>query len=369
GTPTAAGTFTFTITATDANGCTGLREYTLVINPAACPPITLSPRVLPAGTVNRPYSQTITAGGGLAPYAFTMTSGTLPTGLSPITSAGLIAGTPTVAGTFTFTITATDANGCAGLREYTIYIPPYNPPSPPNPPNPPGPAKLGLLKLVNGGTASATDFILTATGDVSTGSTIVTGTTPVSAVDVPAGVYIISESGPDGYIATFSVTGGGTLDANILTITEADEDKTITVTITNEFTPAIAAKIGLIKTVTGGTASIGDFTLTATGGASTGPTVVTGKSPVTAVNVPVGVYTITETGPAGYTAAFSVTGGGTLIGNKLTITEADEDKTITVTISNTFTAIPTLSEWGMIICIILLGLTSIYYMKKREVNI
>jgi hypothetical protein len=90
---------------------------------------------------------------------------------------------------------------------------------------------------------------------------------------------------------------------------------------------------------------------------------------VTAVNVPVGVYTLTESGPAGYTASFSVTGGGTLVGNKLTITEADAGKTITITIANTFTAIPTFSEWGMIILMMLLGITSIYYMKRREVKI
>jgi len=184
------------------------------------------------------------------------------------------------------------------------------------------------------------------------------------------GVYIITESGPDGYIASFSVTGGGTLDANRLTITEADAGKTLIVTITNEFIPAIAAKIGLVKTVTGGTASVEDFTITATGGASTGPTIVTGISPVTAVNVPVGVYTLTETGPNGYTAGFSVSGGGTLVGNKLTITGADAGKTITVTIANTSTnPIPTLSEWGMIILMMLAGLTFMYSLRKREETI
>ena len=89
-----------------------------------CPPIMLLPTILPAGIVNTPYNQTITASGGSAPYSFTMTAGTLPTGLSPITAGGVIAGTPTTAGTFTFTITATDDNGCTGLREYTLVINP-----------------------------------------------------------------------------------------------------------------------------------------------------------------------------------------------------------------------------------------------------
>ncbi len=122
GTPTAAGTSTFTVTATDAAGCTGLQAYTLVINAATCPTITLLPAPpLPQGTVGIAYSQILTASGGTAPYTFNITAGALPTGLS-FTSGGLISGTPTTAGTFTSTVTATDTAGCTGLQAYTIVI-------------------------------------------------------------------------------------------------------------------------------------------------------------------------------------------------------------------------------------------------------
>ncbi|MBF0235479.1 MAG: IPTL-CTERM sorting domain-containing protein, partial [Desulfamplus sp.] len=120
GTPTTAGTVTFTITATDANGCIGLRDYTVVINAPVCPPITLAPPLLPQGTEGVAYSRSITASGGQAPYTFSVTAGTLPNGL--LFTNGLISGTPTTAGTFTFTVTATDANGCTGLQAYTITI-------------------------------------------------------------------------------------------------------------------------------------------------------------------------------------------------------------------------------------------------------
>jgi hypothetical protein len=43
GMPASAGTFAFTIEVVDANGCTGLRAYALVID---CPPITLNPSLL-----------------------------------------------------------------------------------------------------------------------------------------------------------------------------------------------------------------------------------------------------------------------------------------------------------------------------------
>ncbi|MFZ2806003.1 MAG: ice-binding family protein, partial [Desulfosalsimonadaceae bacterium] len=85
-----------------------------------CPPITLTPPPLPQGTEDVLYNQTITASGGQAPYTFLVTAGILPTGLS--FTNGLISGTPTAPGSFTFTVTATDANGCTGVQAYTIVI-------------------------------------------------------------------------------------------------------------------------------------------------------------------------------------------------------------------------------------------------------
>ena len=118
GTPTVTGTSNFTITATDANTCTASQAYSIVIN---CVAITLSPTTLPSGTTNVAYSQTITATGGTAPYTFAVTSGTLPTGLT-LSVGGVLSGTPTVAGTSSITITATDANACTGSRAYTLTI-------------------------------------------------------------------------------------------------------------------------------------------------------------------------------------------------------------------------------------------------------
>jgi large repetitive protein len=126
GTPTTAGTFTFTVRGTDAQGCFGAVAYTIVIAAAAvppvgCPAITLSPPTVPPGTVGVAYSQTITGSGGTAPYSFGVTSGTLPAGLT-LTAGGVLAGTPTTAGSSTVTIRGTDANGCFGTIVYTIVI-------------------------------------------------------------------------------------------------------------------------------------------------------------------------------------------------------------------------------------------------------
>jgi hypothetical protein len=121
GTPTSAGTFSFTVTVTDAAGCTATRVYTIVVAPLGCPTITVLPASLPVGVIGSPYSQAMSASGGSAPYVFAVTAGALPPGLA-LSPAGLLTGTPITLGNFSFTITATDAASCPGSRSYSIAI-------------------------------------------------------------------------------------------------------------------------------------------------------------------------------------------------------------------------------------------------------
>ena len=120
GTPTGAGTFTFDVTATDANFCTGVQSYSIVVS---CPAIALSPAsgALAGGTTGSAYSQTFTASGGTSPYSFAVTTGSVPTGLT-LTSGGALSGTPTAAGSYSFDVTATDAYSCTGTASYSILI-------------------------------------------------------------------------------------------------------------------------------------------------------------------------------------------------------------------------------------------------------
>ncbi|MBX7223559.1 MAG: S8 family serine peptidase [Blastocatellia bacterium] len=87
-----------------------------------CPTVTVSPTTLPDGVTGTAYSQTITASGGFGgPFTFAVTAGALPTSLA-LSSGGVLSGTPTVSGTYNFTVTATGASGCTGSRAYTVNV-------------------------------------------------------------------------------------------------------------------------------------------------------------------------------------------------------------------------------------------------------
>ena len=118
GTPSRAGTYRITITARNSYG-TASKTFTVTIAAAGVRP-TISTSSLPDGKIDAEYSQTLTAS-GTAPLTWAVTSGTLPAGLSINASTGVISGTPTESGTFTFTVTASNEYGTAS-KSYTLNI-------------------------------------------------------------------------------------------------------------------------------------------------------------------------------------------------------------------------------------------------------
>ena len=111
------------------------------------PPAITTASPLPAGTVGASYSQTLGATNGAPPYAWAVTGGTLPGGLTLGTN-GLISGTPTAAGTFNFTAQVTDTAPASSSSNFALTINP-------------APALLSAVSRKTHGSAGTFDLPLT----------------------------------------------------------------------------------------------------------------------------------------------------------------------------------------------------------------
>lgn len=108
GSPTTAGSSTFTVQATDSStptAQTATKQLTIRVNAV----LAITTTTLPGGTVNSTYNATLQASGGATPISWSITTGSLPSGLSLNASTGVISGTPQTAATSNFTVQATDS--------------------------------------------------------------------------------------------------------------------------------------------------------------------------------------------------------------------------------------------------------------------
>lgn len=150
------------------------------------------------------------------------------------------------------------------------------------------PAKLVLNKTVtndNGGSAAITDWILTA--DMGSGATVLSGVDGTSSSTLPAGDYVLSESGPAGYSLEAITCTGAVFDAATSTLTLEPEQVANCVFSNNDDAIAapVVASLTLTKTVVndnGGDAGIEDFDI-----AINGVEVISGASNTVAADVPI----------------------------------------------------------------------------------
>jgi hypothetical protein len=84
--------------------------------------LTITTTSLLGGTLGVAYSSSLTSGGGVSPYTWSITSGLLPNGLALNSSTGFITGTPTAIGTFNFTVKASDSNNGIASRNLSIVV-------------------------------------------------------------------------------------------------------------------------------------------------------------------------------------------------------------------------------------------------------
>lgn len=186
---------------------------------------------------------------------------------------------------------------------------------------------LTLQKTVvkdNGGTANDTDWTLSASGLTSISG--VEGNVSVTNAIVSPGAYDLSESdGPSGYTASqYSCVKNNSAPVVGNSITLAYGD-VATCTITND---DIAPKLHLRKEISGGNATLTDFTLTADG---TDANDISGTSPVDSDGtLKADTFALSETGPDGYTASAWSCDGGDQDGSSITL-GINEKATCTIT--------------------------------------
>ncbi|WP_446744206.1 beta strand repeat-containing protein [Silvibacterium acidisoli] len=126
GTPTTVGTSTFVVQVTDQSDATPdtvkVNETITVSSGGTTGNLSVTGGVQPAGTVGVAYTTTLTATGGTAPYTWSISSGTLPAGLTIAPSTGIISGTPTAAGSSNFVVQVADSTGATATASASITI-------------------------------------------------------------------------------------------------------------------------------------------------------------------------------------------------------------------------------------------------------
>jgi hypothetical protein len=111
-----------TATITTTAGTSKSVAITVTAPPAPQPALAITSSSLPGGELQVPYSATLVATGGSAPYSWTVLSGQLPDGLSLTSSTGGILGTPTVANFFSVVIQVSDQAGATVSADFSINI-------------------------------------------------------------------------------------------------------------------------------------------------------------------------------------------------------------------------------------------------------
>ncbi len=113
--------YTFSVQVQDGTGLAVSANYSLTIS--VPPPLSMTAPSLPNGTVQVPYSGTVSgsASGGNPPYQWSIRNGSLPPGIA-LSPTGILSGKPTLPGTFTFALQATDGSGATGAVGATIQV-------------------------------------------------------------------------------------------------------------------------------------------------------------------------------------------------------------------------------------------------------
>jgi hypothetical protein len=111
----------FYVSASNSKGEYEQRLFDLVVTDPANPLVVGNAQTLTAGAVGQAYEAQCYARGGTAPFSWKTSSGSLPPGLS-LASDGVLSGTPTSPGSFTWTVEVTDSSSKKATKELNLRI-------------------------------------------------------------------------------------------------------------------------------------------------------------------------------------------------------------------------------------------------------
>ncbi|MCX6611522.1 MAG: putative Ig domain-containing protein, partial [Acidobacteria bacterium] len=206
GTSSAAGTFNFTVQATDSLSNVGTANLSITINPA----VSMGSAATIQRTVGQAFTGSYAGSGGTPPLSYSVTTGALPPGAALSSTTAALSGTATSASIGSFVITLSDANGSTATRSvsHTISALPAI-----NMATPSGIAGTAYSQSINFTGALAAASL--SAGTLPPGLSLTGGGTAVSGNPTSAGTYSFTLSGTDsnGVLATasFSITIAGAL--------------------------------------------------------------------------------------------------------------------------------------------------------------
>ena len=109
-----------TITVTSKANPSVQATVTITVTPVG--PLAIVNSTLPEANISTPYAATLSATGGVTPYLWTLTSGSLPSGIQLQASSGALSGLTAVAGSYTFTAKVADSSGLSVSQAYTLTV-------------------------------------------------------------------------------------------------------------------------------------------------------------------------------------------------------------------------------------------------------
>ncbi|SER30994.1 DUF7927 domain-containing protein [Microlunatus flavus] len=316
--------YTFRVAAVNAAGTGPASASSAAVTPNASPSLTFA--APPSGEVGVAYSRQLTVNDGTGPYTWSVSAGALPAGLTLNTTTGLLSGTPTAAGTASFTVQVTDASGQSATRAVNLVVA-----ARPTLTFTPASGEVGVAydqsPTLSGGTAPFT-WSVTA-GSLPPGVSLDPATGALRGTPTTAGSYSVTVQVSDAFAQTASRTVGVVVAAQP------------TLGVGSSTSPQVGVAYSNTFPVTGGT---GPYTWSVSAGSlPAGLALAAGTGALTGTPTTAGAYSATITVVDAFGQTASRTFAGTVAPGPLVITKtanasstvAGGTATFTTTVANT----------------------------------